>query len=183
MPFCMRLFPAIALCTVLFASTAPGLQTGETAKPPVFPAITSYDLEKNKVSLPSDFVGQVNLVFISFEREQQKDVDTWTTTAQALQHVNPNFRYYYLPTFPPENALYRWWINSSMRNDETDPETWRWIVPLYVNQASFRKSLQIANQHTVVTMLVEKSGRVLWRGDGRMTPELKAAMIAAIPAR
>lgn len=68
-----------------------------------------------------------------------------------------------------------------MRNDESDPETWRWTVPIYVNQAEFRNSLQIANQHRVVTMLVDQAGRVLWRGEGPLTPELKASLLAVLP--
>jgi len=176
----MRILPAIALCSALLAGSAQAVQTGESQKTPIFPKIVSYDLDKNKITLPSQFAGQVNLVFISFEREQQKDVDTWVSLAQSLQHVNAGFRYYFLPTFPPENPLYRWWISSSMRNDESDPETFRWIVPLFVNQAEFRKSLQIDNQHRVVTLLVDQSGRVLWRGEGPLTPELKTSLTTAL---
>jgi hypothetical protein len=178
---CMRLLAAITLCSAFLAGSATAVQTGEPQKSLLFPTIVSYDLDKNKITLPKGFAGQTNLVFISFEREQQKDVDTWVSLAQSLQHVNANFRYYFIPTFPPENPLFRWWINSSMRNDESDPETWRWTVPIYVNQAEFRNSLQIANQHRVVTMLVDQAGRVLWRGEGPLTPELKASLLAVLP--
>ena len=42
-----------------------------------FPVIASYNLEKTKVTLPADFQGQVNLIFLTFESEQQKAADTW----------------------------------------------------------------------------------------------------------
>ena len=168
-----------APCLLAF-SLVHGSQGSDQRKPSVFPSIASYALDKNKITLPGDLAGQLNLLLISFQPEQEKQVDTWMPVAQALQHTNFNFRWYRLPVSEHENFIFRWWENSSMRSEETDPETWRWIVPLYVNKLEFRSALQIPNERSVVALLVDKQGQVLWRASGSLTPELRAGLTAAV---
>ena len=103
----------------------------------MFPSISTYSLDKAKVTLPADFEAKVNLLLISFEPEQTKDIDTWMPLAQALQHMNFQFRYYKIPVSNQENLIYRWWDSSSLRSVETDPETWHWIIPLYIARRTF----------------------------------------------
>jgi len=181
LPYRMQSLARFALCALLlplaFAS-----QNSEQDKPAVFPAITSYSLDKAKVNLPGDLAGQANLLLISFEPEQQKEIDTWMTLSQALQHTNFNFRWYRLPVAERENFIFRWWENSSMRSEETDPETWPWIIPLYVNKDEFRKALQIPNEREIVALLVDKQGHVLWRASGTLTAVSRVSLTSALAA-
>ena len=135
------------------------------------------------MNLPKDLEGKLNLLLISFEPEQQKDVETWLPAAQGLQHTDFNFRWYRLPVSSHENFVFRWWENSSMRSDESDPETWHWIIPLYVNKDDFRRSLQIPNEHEIVLLLIDKEGHVLWRNSGSMTPQKRQSLLAAAGSR
>lgn len=172
---------SLALCFA-FLPVSRASQQGGASDAPVFPAISTYSLDKAKVNLPADFEGKVNLLLISFEPEQAKDIDSWMPLAQALQHMNFEFRYYRLPVSNPENLLYRWWDSSSLRSVETDPETWHWIIPLYTNKDAFRRSLNIAGEKEIVAMLVDKNGHVLWKASGRLTSEKKSSLIAAVGA-
>jgi hypothetical protein len=175
----LRYAAQIALC-LLILPRAHTAQSSEPQKPVVFPGILSYSLDKAKVVLPNDLEGKLNLLLISFEPEQQKDVETWLSAAQALQHTDFNFRWYRLPVSNRENFVFRWWENSSMRSDETDPETWHWIIPLYVNKDEFRRVLQIPNEHDVVALLTDKQGHVLWRGNGPMTSQKRLSLLSAV---
>lgn len=181
MPYRMQSLARFVIC-VLVLSPAYASQGGEQRKPAVFPTITSYGLDKARVNMPADLAGQANLLLISFEPEQQKEIDTWLPLAQALQHTNFNFRWYRLPVSERENFIFRWWENSSMRSDETDPETWPWIVPLYVNKEEFRSALQIQNEHEIVALLVDKQGHVLWRASGPLTPANRVSLTSALTA-
>jgi ATP10 protein len=167
--------PSVLTLSFVFAS-----QGADQRKPVIFPSVTSYALDKNKITIPADLAGQLDLLLISFQPEQQKQIDTWMPLAQALQHTNFNFRWYRLPISEHENFIFRWWENSSMRSEETDPETWPWIVPLYVDKLQFCKALQIPNEKNIVTLLVDKQGRVLWRASGALTPEERASLTAAV---
>lgn len=182
MPYRVQSLARFVFCALVLP-IAYASQGGEQHKPAVFPAITAYSLDKTKVNLPGDLVGQTNLLLISFEPEQQKQIDTWMPLAQALQHSNFNFRWYRLPVSERENFVFRWWENSSMRSEETDPETWPWIVPLYVNKEEFRNALQIQNEREIVALLVDKQGHVLWRASGALTPGVRAALMSVVGPR
>ncbi len=152
----------------------------EAQKAVTFPDTLSYSLDKAKINLPADFEGRTNLLLISFEPEQQKDVDSWFPVAQALLHTDFNFRWYRLPISARENFVFRWWENSSMRSDEEDPETWHWIIPLYVDKDAFRRALNIPNERNVVALLTDKQGRVLWQASGPLTPQKRVSLMAAV---
>lgn len=181
MPYCSKIFARLALCALLL-SVAHANQAGETPKPAVFPALVSYSLQRDKLNLPADFAGKLNLLLISFQPEQQTQIDTWMPVAQAFQHTNFNFHWYRLPVSSRENFVFRWWGNSSMRSDETDPETWPWIVPLYVDKFDFRRSLRIPGEHEISILLINRQGYVLWRATGPLTPDKRASLTTAVLA-
>jgi hypothetical protein len=145
----------------------------------VFPAITAYRLDKQKITLPEGMEGETNLLIVSFVPEQQKDVDSWMPAAQALQHLNAQFRYYDLPVMGRENFVFRWWETSSMRSDDPDPVMWHWIVPLFVERHEFQRDLGIPNEKQVVVLLADRQGRILWRTAGPLTAEKRVALMGA----
>ncbi|MFZ0663656.1 MAG: hypothetical protein WAM66_13255 [Acidobacteriaceae bacterium] len=157
-------------------------QSGANTKPATFPSLTSYNLAKAKLNLPEDFAGKIDLLLISFRPEQQDQINTWMPTAQGLQHTNFNFRWYQLPVSDRETFVFRWWDNSSMRSDYTDPEIWPWIVPLYVDKKHFRHSLNIPAEHQITVLLIDKQGKVLWRAEGPLTTEKRNSLLAAVAA-
>lgn len=165
---------SLVLCLLLAA-----LSVAQPPKTAVFPTVTSYALDKQKVSLPGGMEGQTDLLLLSFETEQQKDIDSWLPAAQALQHSNFQFRYYELPVFGRENFIFRWWDTSSLRTDETDPEIFHWVVPLFVDRHKFMQDLDIPNQKQVVALLVNRQGQVLWRASGPMTQDKRQSLMTA----
>ena len=66
-----------------------------------------------------------------------------------------------------------------MRSDQTDPESWHWIVPVWVDRKSFLAALDIPNEKQVVALLVDRQGHVLWRSVGPMTPDKRASLMTA----
>lgn len=181
MPYWTKFLAKVALCVFLLP-LAHAAQNADLSKPAVFPSLISYSLSHAKLNMPADFAGQLNLLLISFQPEQQTQIETWMPMAQALQHTNFNFRWYRLPVSSRENVVFRWWENSSMRSDETDPETWPWIVPLYIDKDDFRRKLHISGERQIVVLLVDKQGHVLWRADGPLTPDKRTSLAAAVGA-
>jgi ATP10 protein len=144
-----------------------------------FPSITSYSLDKDRITLPGEMQGQIDLVLLSFKPEQQNDIDSWMPAAQALQHLNFQFRYYQVPVSEKENFIFRWWETSSMRSDQTDPEALHWIVPVWVDRKKFFQDLAIPNDKQVVVLLVDRQGKVLWRSSGPITADKRNALTNA----
>jgi hypothetical protein len=158
------------------------LPLADAQKQVTFPSVTSWSLDKQKVILPSGMEGQTDLLILSFEPEQQKDVESWLPVAQSLQHTNFQFRYYELPVSVRENFIFRWWETSSMRSDQTDPVTWHWIVPLFVDRPKFLQDLDIPNAKQIVTLLVDRQGHVQWRATGAFSEDKRAGLLAAASA-
>lgn len=168
------LIAALACCLLPLSA-----QPTKQASQPTFPSITSYNLDKDKVTLPGEAEGQIDLLLLSFKPEQQGDIASWLPAAQALQHLNFQFRYYELPIAEKENFIFRWWESSSMRSDRTDPESWHWIVPVWLDRKKFFHDLAIPNDKQIIVLLIDREGKILWRSSGPMTPDKRSALMNA----
>ena len=172
------LLPAVLIMTWAGASVAATPSASQPAAA-IFPTVTADALDKQRVTLPKELAGEANLLLLSFSREQSTELETWTAPAQALQHTNVHFQAYRIPVSDRANALFRWWANASLKSEETDPELWHWEIPIYVDKTAFRAQLGIADEKSVVALLLDRSGRVLWRATGASTVESRAALTAA----
>lgn len=161
----------------LWGST--GARNAQTAR---FPGIQATSLDNARLHLPQDFSGQLNLVVVSFAREQQHDVDGWIPAAREIQTKHPKFSYYELPTMSSENLLYRWWFDAALRNNTNDHDLRNRTLTAYVNKHKFLKALGIANEKQVVAMLVDRTGKIYWRANGNCTEEEKLSLMQALAA-
>ena len=69
--------------------------------------------------LPDDLDGDVNLVLVAFQRQQQAVVDGWLPTARALAAERPALRFYEMPTIGRGYVVIRPIITKGMRNGVT----------------------------------------------------------------
>ncbi len=146
----------------------------------VFPTIAAEALDKSPVNLPSQLEGRLNLLLLSWARDQGPQMDTWTAASQALQHADSEFRVYRMLVSARESALYRWWDNSSLRSAETDPELLHWSVPLYTDKRALQEALELSgNEHKIAAVLVDRTGRVLWKAEGPSAADTRAGLQAA----
>src|ERR1700761_604227 len=134
---------AFALLTLPCALAAP--QSPKTSIDAVLPAITAYALDKNKITLPDAFSAPLNLLILSFQRNQQSMVDGWM---KALPQSGP-MQTWVLPVFPRENGAYRWWLNASLRSSLSPAQPRRYTVPLYVNKTQFLGALQVHSEQEI----------------------------------
>jgi hypothetical protein len=141
-------------------------QQADVASVGKFPALESETLEKQAVHLPQDFRGQRNLLLIAFEREQQKDIDTWLTQMKRYEAIDKEFRYYEIPTIEKMNRFMRWFINTGMRHGIPDKKARERTITLYIDKEPFKKSLQITDEKKIYAVVVDRSGTVLWRATG-----------------
>jgi hypothetical protein len=149
-----------------------------------FPTLTASNLEKRVFNLPADFEGENNLLLVAFEREQQKDVDTWLHQMKRFETVNsgtgrPKFQYYELPTIERPIALTRWFIDSGMRHGIPDRKARERTITLYLDKKPFCEALLITDQKTIYEFLVNRHGDVLWSSQG-VFDETKAASLSAV---
>ncbi len=147
---------------------------------PVFPVVEGSNLEGRSMTLPADFGGDLNVVLVAFQREQQADVDTWTPALKALTSERPGLRVYELPTLGRRYRLMRSIIDGGMRRGIPDPAVRASTITLYINKDSFKRPMGIQSEDTIYIFLVERSGAIRWRGQGPFAPEMGRQLAAAV---
>ena len=136
-----------------------------------FPKISSSNLEGQKFELPQDFKGTLNIVLIAFQREQQDLVDEWLLFLDDFARRNPDIAFYELPTLNISYILVRRVIDGGMQAGIPDKNARERTITLYLNKKAFRKELDIPDEKTITVLLINKKGDVIWRTQGRFTPE------------
>jgi hypothetical protein len=177
-----RLDLMLPIVWLLFGLFAHGVSSQPAPALGQFPTIQARSLDDAHMNLPADFAGQLNLVIISFAREQQQEVDSWVPAARKIESAHSQFRFYELPTMSRENLLYRWWFDEALRSNTTDKDLRSRILTAYVNKRTFKKSLDIENEKRVVAILVDPKGHVYWRADGSYNDAGTAALLSALAA-
>lgn len=181
-PLSMRIYRLFALAVLLPSIALPALPTSGSSSSPVLPRVTAYALDKSKVTLPADFSAPLNLLILSFKPDQQEAAQSWLAAAHDAEQAK--VQTWTLPISGREDHLYRWWLNTSIRGNTPPGESKHNIVPLYVNKASFLKSLAIGSEKEVVVLLTDKTGRVLWRSSGAASGEKQSSLrsfLASVP--
>lgn len=145
--------------------------------PHTFPEIKGTNLNRKKFHLPRDFEGKLNIVFVAFQREQQLAVNTWLPTADILENIHRDIRYYELPTISRMNPFTRWFINTGMRSGIKDPKSRSKTITLYLDKDSFRQDLGIPGEDDIHILLLDKQGNVAWRSQGPCDAE-KAKLLS-----
>ena len=175
----MRLLRTLAF--TLFALPC-ALAAPQNQSPPaaILPPVTAYALDRAKVTLPADFTAPLNLLILSFQRDQQSAVDGWVPVVAQINATNVRVQPWLLPVGPRENILYRWWLNASLRGSQAASQPRRYTVPLYVDKPKFLRALQISSEQDVVLLLTDKGGHVLWRTAGAVDESKKAALTSFV---
>jgi hypothetical protein len=173
----MRMSKALALAVFVLPLAIFALPSSTSSNAAVLPNVTAYALDNSKLTLPTDFSAPLNLLILSFKRDQQDDAATWLPVAQ--QNGQPaKVQTWTLPISNREDDVYRWWVNRSLVGSVPPTMPKHNVVPLYVDKARFLKSLAIASEKQIVVLLTDKAGMVLWRSSGAVTDDKKASLLA-----
>ena len=159
-----------------------GAQVARAAATPSFPVVSGSNLERRKFNLPADFEGDLNIVALAFLREHQTLIDTWTATASRLTKADAGLHFYELPVLTETNGLFSLFIDGGMRAGIPDRVARAATITLYTDRARFLKTAGLPGDRTIYVLLVDRQGKIYWRGEGAFTPAQGAALEQAIRA-
>ncbi len=145
-----------------------------------FPTVSGSNLLRQKLTLPQDFQGKLNLVFIPFERWQQMEVDSWGALAEALEENYEGLFYYELPTLQNGGAIYKFFLNEGMRAGIPNPKTRERTITLYLDKADFRAALDMADEEHIYVLIVDRQGKEFFRTRGPYSRDGEAALRQAL---
>jgi hypothetical protein len=141
-----------------------------------FPTVNGSNLLREKLTLPRDFRGRFNLVFIPFEQWQQMEVDSWMALAKELEEQFDDLAYYELPTIQSRNSFYKMFINEGMRAGIPNPKTRERTITLYLDKADFRSALGMLDEGHIYILVVDRQGNEFFRARGPYSREGEVAL-------
>ena len=136
-----------------------------------FPTVNGSNLLREKLTLPQDFQGKFNLIFIPFEQWQQMEVDSWMALAKEMEEQFDGLAYYELPTIQSRNSFYKMFINEGMRADIPNPKTRERTITLYLEKADFRSALGMLDEEHIYILVVDRQGNEFFRARGPYSHE------------
>ncbi len=145
-----------------------------------FPTVNGSNLLREKLTLPRDFQGRFNLVFIPFEQWQQMEVDSWMALAKELEEQIDGLAYYELPTIQSRNTLYKMFINEGMRAGIPNPKTRERTITLYLDKTDFRSTLGMLDEEHTYILVVDRQGNEFFRARGPYSREGDVALRQAL---
>jgi len=141
-----------------------------------FPTVSGSNLLREKLTLPHEFQGKLNLVFIPFEQWQQIEVDSWSALAEELEMQVDGLVYYELPTIQSRNSVYKMFINEGMRAGIPNPKTRQRTITLYLDKADFRTALDMTDEEHIYVLVVDRQGKEFFRARGPYSREGEVAL-------
>ena len=141
-----------------------------------FPGVTGANLLRQKITLPDDLQGELNILFIAFQQWHQAWVDSWVPTARQLEQVFPGVQFYELPVIWKMNRFSQTFINEGMRAGIPNQTTRQKTITLYTDKGAFRQALDLPTEESIYVLVVDQQGNVLWRTEGAYSDEKGEAL-------
>lgn len=178
----LRILAVLLLVTTLTGFIGAGSNSDVVVAPGqrnVFPSVSGINLVGEPVALPRGFEGHLNLVVLGFEMEQQKDVDTWIAALDGIRSSLPGLEFYEVPVINAGSAAFRFWVNNGMHFGILDLEARKRTITIYVDRSKFNSIVGVGDIDRIYALLVDNTGRILWRGEGPASAQSIAELIAA----
>ena len=136
-----------------------------------FPAVYGSNLLREKKSLPADFKGRMNLLFVAFKQWQQSEVNSWVPWVKEMESKYAGLIYYELPVIEDRSSLSKWFINEGMRAGIPNPVTRERTITLYLNKDEFRNLLELRDEEHIHILFIGSNDEVLHQERGGFTSE------------
>lgn len=145
-----------------------------------FPTVNGTNLRREKLTLPQDFAGDYNLLFIAFQQWHQEEVNTWIPLAESCEAQFPGLVYYELPTIRALNAFSKFFINEGMRAGIPNPKSRERTITLYLEKDAFRTALNLEDEEHIFALLIDHQGNELWRARGPLNQISETKLLEAL---
>jgi hypothetical protein len=147
---------------------------------PKFPRLIAEDLNRDKIEIPNQLHGRLNVLIVAFQQWHQKLVDTWIPLLAELANQNPELDFYELPTIRKMNFVYRGFIDGGMRAGIRSRDTRGRTITLYIDKKPFKDALEIETEDTIHVFIVDRYGEIFWRDEGAIDEQKSQSLQSMI---
>lgn len=145
-----------------------------------FPAVEAHSLDKRRYLLPSELAGELNLLAVAFERNQQKDVDSWANDFTAAE--DRGLASYEIPVISRRWRPARGFIDGGMAAAIGDPLVLARTLTIYDDVDRISEGLGLPDRSQIAVIVCDRDGIVQWIHRGPRTDEAAAELAAISPA-
>lgn len=139
------------------------------------PMVTGTNLSGESLTFPTVFAGDLNLVVMPFDREQQMRAIEFVPLFQELAAQSDSVAYYSIAALPDLSAPIRLLVSGGMQAAVNDPAIRAVTALLYLeNQAAFIEALAVPDVSTIQVFIFNQAGEVLWQTSGDYDESLAA---------
>ncbi len=136
-----------------------------------FPIITGQNLLFEDIEIPSGLADGPKLIVISYDVEQQPDVDEWLPPLEALNTNYPELSGYYVPLLPKSASDAALFIIGGMwAAAENDTDRARTII-VFTDVAEFNRLTAVLNEDQIQLFLLGEDNRIHWQAAGTYDEE------------
>ena len=147
-----------------------------------FPRLHARDLEGLEVDLPDAFIGERNIVAVAFQRNHQTLVDSWVPWCERQADSDARLRFYEVPTIGGVWAPVRRFIDGGMAAAIREPRILQRTFTIYGDVNRVTKPLGIGDRSTIALLCLDRSGAVIWSGEGGFSESLAGELEAVLAA-
>jgi hypothetical protein len=146
----------------------------------IFPAIEGTDLRFAQKSVPDDLAGEYRLIVVSYDVEQQEDVDEWLEPLEKLNDEYPELAGYYVPLLPADTADNAGFIIGGMSLVAGSDENRERTIVTFTNIDKFNRYVGVDGLAAIQLFLIDENNRILWVTSGRYSTEKLAELRGAL---
>jgi hypothetical protein len=140
------------------------------------PTVQAESLNEKPITVPANLPCDSTLLLIAFEREQQKNIDTWVV---GLKLKGSKIAWLETPVINPQMGFVQGFINGGMRRGIPDTELRDRTVTLFTDRKAFIESMKLGKgTASIYAAVVDRAGAVLAVADGDYS-EAAAALLMA----
>ncbi|HEY3377982.1 MAG TPA: hypothetical protein VGL77_10875 [Armatimonadota bacterium] len=184
---------------VLLASTAAGLALGGltwlatrlfTDVGPVepvhigdrLPEMTGATLAGTVLHLPHDLVGRVAVLMLGDKYDARYEVADWAHAVAAIAGECDDLAYFQVALISGVGPVMRKVIDTAMVRG-TEPAERGHVLTVYGDLRELRKRLALSGRPHATVLVLGRTGRIAWRGEGGVSAERRDALAAALQAQ
>lgn len=147
-----------------------------------FPSLNAVSLTGRRYRLPDDLAGTPTLLLVGFHRWQQELIAGWLPPLARLEAEPPGLAVYDLAIIPRLFLPARGYIDGGLARGRRDERARARTLTVYANVGSVVAALGLRGTENVVLLLLDRDGRLAWRGRGVYDPDQFGALRDALRA-
>ncbi|MBB1384096.1 hypothetical protein H5119_00800 [Pseudoalteromonas sp. SG45-5] len=149
----------LVACAVVLLSACTSQYPNQQVTGKQFPSISGESLEKNMVTIPSDFKADKTLILIGYKQDSQFDIDRWLIGLDMAGITLPTYE---LPTIAGmAPRMFSTFIDSGMRKG-IPKELWGGVITIYNDGEAVQKFTGNQSPNNSRVVLIDSSGKILY---------------------